>query len=570
MKILQLDVNKIEYEAVKPEASVYEPDDKKRHVVSDALVLLVSFEKGDNSELARKAVDDAVAFAKKQKLTRMVIYPFAHLSGNLEGLEKSKALLEEMRSLVPKDGIELHSAPFGWNKQLSIDIKGHPLAEMSRSYSSGEQKQQEPQQKPEQRRKVDLSIVKKADWSGLPDKDHRSIGEAMDLYSFQEVSPAMVYWHPNGHIIYRELVRMMREKEEDYGYREISTPALANIALWHVSGHIDHYKGDMFIFEDKFGELGLKPMNCPSTILIYKSRKRSYKELPMRLSIFDKLYRSERSGTVTGLFRVKELTQDDAHIFITEEQLQSEVTNYLKMLVETYEVFGLKYNANLSTMPDDHMGDEALWERATNALRQALEERKIPYGVKEKDGAFYGPKIDFDITDSAGRLWQCGTLQLDYQLPLRFKLEYTGEDGKQHSPIILHRTVIGSIERFTGIMVEHFQGRFPTWLAPLQVKIIPISEKQLKYGEKIYRELKKHRFRAELDSSDRTLEYKIRDAQMLQVPYSIIVGGKEEEALAISVRSRDGKQRQGMKLEQFVDALSLEIGKRDKELGITK
>jgi threonyl-tRNA synthetase len=237
-------------------------------------------------------------------------------------------------------------------------------------------------------------------------------------------------------------------------------------------------------------------MNCPSTILIYKSRKRSYKELPMRLSIFDKLYRSERSGTVTGLFRVKELTQDDAHIFITEEQLQSEVTNYLKMLVETYEVFGLKYNANLSTMPDDHMGDEALWERATNALRQALEESKIPYGVKEKDGAFYGPKIDFDITDSAGRLWQCGTLQLDYQLPLRFKLEYTGEDGKQHSPIILHRTVIGSIERFTGIMVEHFQGRFPTWLAPLQVKIIPISEKQLKYGEKIYRELKKHRFRA--------------------------------------------------------------------------
>ena len=567
MKILQLDVNKIEYEAIKPEASVYEPDDKKRHVISDALVLLVSFEKGDNASIVRKAVDESLAFAKKQKLSKLVIYPFAHLSTDLEGLEKSKALLEDMRSMVPKDSIELHSAPFGWNKQLSIEIKGHPLAEMSRAYSAIEAKEEK---KLQPRQKVDLSIVKKADWSGLPEKDHRSIGEAMDLYSFQEVSPAMTYWHPNGHIIYRELISLMREKELEYGYKEISTPAMVNIALWHVSGHIDHYRENMFIFNDKFGDMSLKPMNCPSTIMIYKSRKHSYKELPLRLANFDKLYRSERSGTVTGLFRVKEMTQDDAHIFIQEEKLEEEVTRFLKMLDETYSVFGVKYNANLSTMPDDHIGSEEMWERATSALKNSLEKRGMKYGIKEKDGAFYGPKIDFDITDSIGRLWQCGTLQLDYQLPSRFKLEYTGEDGKQHMPVILHRTILGTIERFTGVMVEHFGGRFPTWLAPIQAKVIPISEKQSDYAQKVYAELMKAHIRCEIDLSDRTLEYKIRDAQMMQIPYSVILGQKEAESETLSIRSRDNKQKHSVKAKEFISELISEIEKRNKELGIVK
>ncbi len=565
MKVLQLDVDNITYELVKPEAKVYERSDEKRVSVDDAVALLVSVESGDGDATADQAINDALGFMEKNKRARLVIYPFAHLSNDLSEPKEAMRLIARMYDAASKK-VSAKEAPFGWNKKLSIAIKGHPLAEMSRSYGVAGS----PAARKVQHQKIDMSIVAKSDWSGLPDTDHRTIGEKLNLFSFQAVSPAMVYWHPRGYTIYKQLVEFIREKEREYGYDEISTPGLANVALWHMSGHDEHYKDNMFTFESQFGDIGLKPMNCPSTILIYKSRKRSYKELPMRLSIFDKFYRSERSGTVTGLFRVKEMTQDDAHIFIAEDQLQSEVTSYLKMLVETYEVFGLKYKANLSTMPDDHMGDEALWERATSVLREALEERKIPYGIKEKDGAFYGPKIDFDITDSAGRLWQCGTLQLDYQLPLRFKLEYTGEDGKQHTPVILHRTVIGTIERFTGVMVEHFQGRFPAWLAPLQVKIIPISEKQLKYGEKIYRELRKARFRVELDSSDRTLEYKIRDAQMMQVPYSIIVGGKEEESSTISVRSREGRQRQGMKLEQFADALSSEIGKRDKELGITK
>jgi Threonyl-tRNA synthetase len=326
MKMLQLDAEYMEYELVKPESKIYEKSDKKSERVENALVLLVSIEDSDNSDIVGKAAAEAVEFAQKQKIKDIVAYPFAHLSDRLADPNKALELIVKLRKDLEHDGLKVHSAPFGWNKKWDIKIKGHPLAEQSRSYGAATAQQQK------RPRKVDLSIVKKSEWTGLPERDHRSIGESLDLYSFQEVSPSMVYWHPNGRIIYQQLIEFMRGMERLYDYKEISTPALANIALWHVSGHIDYYKDNMFIIDDGSSEFGLKPMNCPSTILIYKSRRWSYKELPFRTAIFDKLYRREVSGALSGLFRVQELTQDDGHIFVSAEGVEKEITLLLELV----------------------------------------------------------------------------------------------------------------------------------------------------------------------------------------------------------------------------------------------
>jgi threonyl-tRNA synthetase len=563
MKVLQLDVKSIEYELIEPELRVYEKSDDKDVKVEDAVVLLVSVEQGDTQNVAKKAIDEAVAFATKQKVPNLVLYPFAHLSEDLEAPQKAMELFAGMVKEAEKSGLKVVHAPFGWNKAWHIMIKGHPLAEQSRKYSEGadEKKRAKPV-----RRDVDLSIVKKSDWSGLPAADHRTIGEQNNLYSFQEVSPAMVYWHPNGWIVFKELVRFIREMEDRYEYEEISTPAIANVALWHVSGHIDHYRDNMFSFESGSDTFGLKPMNCPSTMLIYKSRKWSYRELPFRTAIFDRLYRREVSGALSGLFRVQEMTQDDGHIFVTENQLSDELASLMKFVKEAYDTFGLKFTAKLSTMPEDHMGDKALWDKATAALEDALKANKIAYEVKEGEGAFYGPKIDYDVFDSAGRAWQCATIQLDYQLPVKFELTYTGEDGKQYMPVVIHRAVLGTLERFTAVMTEHFQGKFPTWLAPSQARVLSISEQAADYAEKVYRELKKYGIRVKLDASDKTLDYKIRDAQMQRVPYILVVGKKEAENGTIAVRSRNGTQKFGVKVDEFAETLLKEIRERSLKL----
>ncbi|MCL5405091.1 MAG: threonine--tRNA ligase [Candidatus Marsarchaeota archaeon] len=562
MRILQLDVESMDYESIEPEASEYDAEGEKSVHVENALVLLTTVEKGDNEDVARKAMGNAIEFAKKQKLDKIVLYPFAHLGDALEEPKNAIKLFKTMRSMVESSGLSCIYAPFGWNKRWGIKIKGHPLAEQSKHYSLSEDESASRVQK---HRKVDLSIVKKSEWSNLPKNDHRSLGEAMNLYSYQEVSPSMVYWHPNGYVIYLELVKLMREMERLYDYNEISTPVLANIALWHVSGHISYYKENMFLIDEGADQLGLKPMNCPSTILIYKSRRWSYKELPFRTAIFDKLYRREVSGALSGLFRVQELTQDDGHIFVQEELLQDEVSLLLEMIKKVYGIFGLKFYANLSTMPDEHLGDEALWERATDAIRRALEKNNMKYNVKEKEGAFYGPKIDFDIEDSQGRLWQCATIQIDYQLPIRFGATYTGEDGKEHNPIIIHRAVLGSIERFAAIMMEHYGGALPLWLSPHHVRIISISEASNRYAEEVRKKVKENGIRVDIDASDKTLEKKIRDAQLEKIPYMLIVGSKESESNTVSVRSRDGKQKNGLKLEEVMRLLKERIDSRSEK-----
>ncbi|MGD0728681.1 MAG: threonine--tRNA ligase [Candidatus Micrarchaeaceae archaeon] len=561
MRILLLDVESIGYELIKPEASIYEDTNEKKVEMKDAIVMMLSIEKEDDESTADKALSDLKKFMDQLKRTRLVLYPFAHLSSNLSDPKSAMNIIDYMyRNAESWNGMEVKKAPFGWNKKLSLEMKGHPLAEQGKSYGKEETKIYK-KAKPVS---VNTSIVRKSEMSGLPETDHRTIGEKLDMFSFQEVSPGMVYWHKNGLIVFRQIVEFVREIERKYGYDEISTPSLANVALWHVSGHIDHYKENMFMSNMDNEQLGMKPMNCPSSILIYKSRKWSYRELPFRTAIFDRLYRNEISGALTGLFRLREFTQDDGHIFLMESQLEKEFTMLLKMVKEVYDTFGMKFTAKLSTMPDNHMGDEALWQRAEEVLKNALKTNSIDYIINEKDGAFYGPKIDFDVVDAIGRKWQCATLQLDYQLPLRFGLEYTGEDGKEHGPVMIHRAVLGAVERFMGVLTEHYQGKFPTWLAPMQVKVIAISEHVNEYSETIYKKLVESGIRANMDISDRTLEYKIREAQMQKVPYMIILGKKEQEKNKITIRDRTGKQEHDLEIEELIKRVSKEI--KDREL----
>ncbi len=562
MKILQLDVDNITYELIKPEAKVYEQSDEKKISVDDAVALLVSVESGDTDSTAEQAIKDVMAFMEKNKKERLVVYPFAHLSNNLCEPKEAMRIIALMQEKAAAK-VSSTKAPFGWNKKLSVNIKGHPLAELSRSYGAAPASKS--QSKPAHQ-KVDTSIVTKSDWSGLPESDHRTIGEKLNLFSFQAVSPAMVYWHPRGYTIYKQLVEFIREKEAQYDFEEISTPSLANVALWHMSGHDEHYKDNMFAFESQFGEVGLKPMNCPSTILVYKSRKWSYRELPFRTAIFDKVYRSELSGVATGLFRVKELTQDDGHIFLREDQISQELDSILRMIKEVYGTFGLSFAAKLSTMPDDHAGEDAIWEKATLQLRNALESHGMKYDIKEKEGSFYAPKIDFDIFDSQGRSWQCATIQLDYQMPLKFGLSYIGEDGREHMPVIIHRAVLGSLERFIGVMIEHYQGKLPIWLSPTHAVIISISEQANDYAKSVYSKLKAMKLRVDLDISDRTLEYKIRDAQLQKAPYMVVIGKKEVEANTLTIRDRSGKQKHDVKLDDFLTLVNSQIASRSASL----
>ncbi len=560
MKVIQLDVNNVEFVPIDPEMTVHEPAKREKVSVNNALVLLTSIETDDTEAYASQAVKDAVEFAAKNKLNFIVMYPFVHITDDPEEPQRAMNLFQYMVKEAQKSKLNVVSAPFGWNKRLSLDIKGHPLAEASRSYGKDVKKSEK------KAKRIDTSIVKKSDFSGLPETDHRIIGERLNLFSFQEVSPGMVYWHHNGNIVFKELMKFIREKLDEYNYEEIATPILANTALWHVSGHYDHYRENMFIIHNEGEDLGLKPMNCPSTMLVYKSRKWSYRDLPLRFADFDKLYRNEISGSLTGLFRVREMTQDDAHIFCTEEQIEEELTSVMKFVKEMYERFNLEYKPYLATMPDSHLGTEELWKKAEGKLAAALKANKIKYEMHEKDGAFYGPKIDIYIKDSMNREWQCATIQLDYQLPQRFDLQYTGEDGKEHAPVVIHRVIYGSLERFIGIITEHYQGKFPLWMSPVQVRVISISEQSNKYAEQVYKQLKHHQIRAELDISDKTLDYKIRDGQTQKIPYMLILGKKEMEANKVSVRSRSGKQKMGLALDEFISSVFLEIKERKNEL----
>ncbi|MDE1851021.1 MAG: threonine--tRNA ligase [Candidatus Micrarchaeota archaeon] len=567
MKILQQHVDFIEYEPIAKEIKSAEEAEKKKVRYDDVVVLFTSIEKGDTRETAKAAIDDVQKFLKNLGKSTIVIYPFAHLSSDLAKPSDALAVLDAMESDAKALGINVHRSPFGWNKQYSLRIKSHPLAEQSRSYSAAGKSEkkntvrEEAENEPIDKLSSDelFARIQKSDFSGLPETDHRIIGEKLNLFSFQEVSPGMVYWHNNGIVLFNTLKSFLRSELGKRGYIEISTPTLANTTLWRVSGHSEHYRENMFLTKLGKEEFGMKPMNCPSTFLVYRSRKWSYKDLPVKMSIFDPVFRNELSGVASGLFRVKMLTQDDAHIFTTKDGAKAEIAAILELMTSVYKVFGVTHKVRLSTMPDEHMGSEEEWGEATKMLKDALDSEGIKYTVMEKDGAFYGPKIDVDIKDSLGREWQCGTIQADMQMPKKFRLSYTGEDGKEHTPVVLHRAILGSLERFIGIIIEHYQGKFPTWLAPVQVRVMSISEGANAYAEAVFEKLRGASIRTEADISDKTLEYKIRDAQLMKVPYMLIVGSKEVEANTVAVRARSGGQKFGVKIEDFIEKMKAEV-----------
>ena len=390
-------------------------------------------------------------------------------------------------------------------------------------------------------------------------RDHRKLGKELGLFMMCEEGPGFPFFLPKGMVLKNTLLDYWRELHKRCGYQEVSTPIILSRHLWETSGHWDHYKENMYttVIDDE--DFAIKPMNCPGGMLVYKAEPRSYKDLPLRVGELGLVHRHEKSGQLHGLMRVRCFTQDDAHIFMMPEQIRDEIKGVAALIDEVYSLFGFKYHVELSTRPDNSMGSDEDWELATEGLRGALDDLGLDYVVNEGDGAFYGPKIDFHLTDSIGRRWQCGTIQLDMQLPQRFELEYTGADGEKHRPIMIHRVAFGSIERFIGILIEHFAGAFPTWLAPVQVKVLPISDKYMDYAQKVQDTLYNAGIRSEIDSRAEKIGYKIREAQMQKIPYMLVVGAKEEEAGVVSVRSRFAGDEGQKDLTAFMDALKEEI-----------
>lgn len=394
-------------------------------------------------------------------------------------------------------------------------------------------------------------------------RDHRKLGKQLDLFSFHEEGPGFPFFHPKGMILRNKLMDYERELFKEFGYVEIMTPVILSKKLWLQSGHWDHYKENMYFTQIDEEDYAIKPMNCPGGILFFKTQQRSYRDLPMRVGEFGLVHRHELKGALHGLFRVRCFTQDDAHIFMTQEQMKDEVIKCMAMYQKMYGVFGLEYHVELSTRPENSMGSDELWEISTNALREAIETAGVPYQINEGDGAFYGPKLDFHVQDSLGRTWQCGTIQMDMQLPERFDVNYIGEDGEKHRAVMLHRAGYGSLERFIGILIEHYAGAFPTWIAPVQAKIIPVTDKNLEYAKSVAAAMSESDICVEVEEANETLGYKIRKAQMEKVPYMIIVGDQEMKGHTISVRSRKNGDQGTQSLPMFVANLIREIKERE-------
>ncbi len=397
-------------------------------------------------------------------------------------------------------------------------------------------------------------------------RDHRKLGKELGLFMMHEAGPGFPFFLPKGMVLKNTLLDYWREIHRKAGYVEISTPVILNRSLWETSGHWDHYKNNMYTTVIDGEDYAIKPMNCPGGVLVYASEPRSYRDLPLRMGELGLVHRHEKSGQLHGLMRVRCFTQDDAHIFMTPEQIKDEIKGVAGLINEVYSLFGFQYHVELSTRPEDSMGSDEDWEMATDALRSALDELQLPYVVNEGDGAFYEPKIDFHLVDCIGRTWQCGTIQLDFQLPQRFELEYVGADGEKHRPIMIHRVVFGSIERFIGILIEHFAGAFPTWLAPVQVKVLPISDKYMDYAQSVLNKLTEAGIRAEVDTRAEKIGYKIREAQTAKIPYMLVVGQKEEEENTVSVRSRAAGDEGARSLDTFIADILKEIETKENRV----
>ena len=563
MKILSLHCDYIKFKPLKKALRSIEElseENKKEKEVKEVLVVLTAVEKGDNS--ADELIKNIKEIAEQVKVKNIVLYPYAHLSSELASPEIAIKILEEAEKKLKKD-FDVVRAPFGYYKEFELKVKGHPLSELSRVIKGLEKEEEEKYDYKKLLREISKS---KLDSSKLKDNDHRILGKQMDLFSFSEVAPGMVFWHNNGLIIYNELINFWREMHRKEGYLEIKTPQIMDSKLWKVSGHWDKYKENNFVTDYEKRKFLVKPMNCPGGMLVYKNSPKSYKDLPMRVGEVGVVHRCELSGVLAGLFRVIQFTQDDAHIFCANgNQVKEEVSKVINLINYFYKKFGLEFDhVELSTRPEKRIGSEKDWDMAEKILEEILKENKMKYQINKGDGAFYGPKIDFHVKDSLGRTWQLSTVQLDFALPERFELEYMDKDYKKKRPIMLHRVIYGSLERFVGILLEHTKGRLPVWLSPIQVRVLSFTDRSEKYGEGVFEKLKKEipNLRIEKDFSQRTIQAKVKDAEILRVPYIIVVGDKEEENKEIAVRTKGDKKIEKMSIENFVEKVNKEIKER--------
>jgi len=580
MKILALHADFIEFEAkkkaIKDAEEIPEKEGKVR--VEECLVIFSAVEKRDEEDL-KKVIDIYVKeikdIATQVKAKNIVLYPYAHLSSSLAAPKIAEEALKEAEKIFSKEK-EYHitRAPFGWYKSFNVACKGHPLSELSRSFSTHPEEEEVPAHgeakvKAAKEEAIDpkklLAQISRArlDTSKLKDNDHRILGQKLDLFSFHDVAPGMVFYHDKGLTIYNELVQFWREEHRKSGYQEISTPQILDKKLWLISGHWDKYKENIFLTEYERREFAVKPMNCPGGMMVYKSSPKTYRDLPLRAGELGIVHRQEMSGVLAGLFRVIKFTQDDAHIFCTEEQMELEIKNIIDLIELFFKKFKLEFDhVELSTRPEKRIGEDKVWDKAEKALEDVLKKNKMKYKVNAGDGAFYGPKIDFHVKDSLGRTWQCSTIQLDFAMPERFELEYVDKDGKMKRPVMLHRVIYGSLERFIGIMLEHTNGNLPLWISPLQVKVLTVTDRNTDFAQQILQKLHENGFRAELDDRTETIGKKVRDAQMEKANYILTIGDKEVEKKCLAVRTRGGDVKFDVKVESFIQELVEERDKR--------
>jgi len=539
---------------------------KKEIKINECLVILTAVEKNDSLELVKELVKNIEEIAEQVKTKTIVLYPYAHLSSNLGSPDLAMNILEKAYKELTNKKYQVSRAPFGYYKEFELKVKGHPLSELSREIGEREISK-EGIKKITSEEKYDYEQLlkeiskSKLDTSKLKENDHRILGQKLDLFSFNEVAPGMVFWHNNGLVIYNELINFWRDEHKKAGYEEIKTPQILDKKLWQISGHWEKYKENIFLSEYEKKSYAVKPMNCPGGMLVYKAKPKSYKDLPLRVGELGIVHRQELSGVLTGLFRVIQFTQDDAHIFCTEDNVEKEIENIIILIDNFYKKFNFDYHVELSTRPEKRIGDDKIWDKAEKTLEKVLKTKKMKYKINKGDGAFYGPKIDFHIKDSLGRTWQCATIQLDFAMPERFDLTYTDKNNKEQRPIMLHRVIYGALERFIGILLEHTNGNLPTWLSPIQVRVINFTDRSNKYAEKIIEELKEYGIRVDSDLSSVPLGGKIRDASIMKVPFIITVGDKEEKNKTLAIRTRDGKVKYNVKIKDFIE----EIGKLIKE-----
>lgn len=569
MKIITLHCDYIRFKPLKKAFKGAEELDSKAQLekeIREPLVVLVAIEKGDNDQTVSELVEAVKKTAKDVKALNVVLYPYAHLSSNLASPSTALEYLVEAENILTKS-FKVTRAPFGHYKEFELKVKGHPLSELSKEFRG------KVEDVKEEHKVIDLEnydpskllreISKtKLDASKLKENDHRILAQRLDLFSFNEVAPGQVFWHDSGLHIFNKLKYLVSKILKKYDYQIIDTPQILDGKLFKVSGHWAHYRDNMFLTKYEDRDFGVKPMNCPGAMLVYKTRPRTYRELPLRFAEFGTDHRKELSGVLAGLFRVIKMTQDDAHIFCTKEQISSEISNLLEMIKIIYkDKFGFDYSFELSTRPEKLMGDKKDWDDAEKILESVLKKSKSKYKINKGDGAFYGPKIDLHIKDSLGRSWQCSTIQLDMQMPKRFELSYTGEDGKEHMPFVIHRAILGSIERFIGVLLEHLNGNLPLWLSPRQVKVISFTDRNTKAAEKLVSEIKAEipELRIDLDNRSDTVQAKVRDAELLKVNYILVIGDKEEKSKTLAVRARGEKPKFGIKQSKFIEDLKKEI-----------